>query len=60
MKNRMMPLIEQMYFVLLEGKSNRTIHVSMKNDIINFIKNYRVTKDLISIRSSGYQIRIPL
>ena len=58
MRNRMMPLVEQIYFVLLEGGSNRTIHISLKNEIISFLKEYKMTKGLISIKNSKHCIQL--
>jgi hypothetical protein len=55
----MMPLVEQIYFTLLKGGSSRTIHISLRNEIIGFLKEYRITKGFISTKNpSGCYIKL--
>ena len=47
----MIPLVEQVYFNLLKGKSGRCIHVSLRDECIRFLNKYKTT-NLITIRDN--------
>ena len=62
MKNRMTPLVEQIYFSLMGagGKTSKTIHFKLRNDVIGFIKKYSIKNPIIIKNMKGKRVLLHL
>ncbi len=60
MKNRMIPLVKQIYFNLIGCSSSRAIHISLRNEVVNFIKQYKAKNPIVIKNSEGKKVNLHL